>query len=1042
MNRARAAILLAILVATSTAGRPDERPGDAVLNADRRFIAINARPENGSGSETGTYLPPIAGAQSEITGTVVADSGAGVTDFYVGAVDGSGASHYWKGTTDAQGRFHLRIPQFANGVASLVLFKHFDAQGKPDAGATTRITSATAHLENTVPLANVPASGPAIVESRTSYELGGQGKSLVPLHVRDVNPLSARVLVDGSSRGVDTLASSDLSVVGKLHDDIALGRHSLAVQSDGRASNTRAMDVVTLRFDPIGELRTGQQATVRVHVDGLGRDPADITFTVSGAASLADGSPSERVPVREGIATTEIRGEHPGALVLRTLLDVAIAQGVAESVPTAEPVESKPPTATPKPLYTGGGLKIVVTPPPPTPTPTEAPVIVERKSGGLVPCSFKVVDGYMQPTQGFWQDDKVFSFPDILIRLGLPGDEPSYKAPYPLVVNRPTVVGGVDSYRWLRSGQVVTPHDRDTPRGNVRMVVMSNCPLPDFVRFHFAFAEQNAGTVWRADTGGLGAVNLHGMVPPGTQPHAYPVDLPVPLGYPDRTAFEATSPGYYTLFCQLEKFDPQTGRWIGPLGEMTVNVQVLRTQGPLVRFIPVVLFKPATGSVDAAGKKLEHAALKEAQDTSHLLPDLYPLEPGKDMQHSSIPSVQEPYRDFTSIDAIAHPLNHLHLPADVVHDFPDLVDLAGRAEAPEIQQTAINTELARIFNLTAILSHAGRIVVVLDQNDITTLDGPDTVAYTLDTKVVFVPDNAAYTTIGHELAHTLPWDYTHKLSPQDIAWMLDECHKGYHNQKGDFAQGLRFIQNGGQVNLRTSEQGANHGMMGPYNPHFPNPYIEQCTSRHLTQKLRGIPDPPVIVVRGVLVTNGTKIDGFFDPFYRASSEVDAEADDPQFHLHLVLKDARGSVLKTVPVQPKIYGPDDRSIRRLSAFMVRVPIIAGLQSIELRAGDRLLAQRRATAFAPVVNIVGPRSGAVMHESIPATLAWSTRASKSASLSATILDSTDGGKTFQVLAVDQPGTTYRLSLRGRGTHLVRVIVSDGWQNGQADATILAR
>jgi len=123
-------------------------------------------------------------------------------------------------------------------------------------------------------------------------------------------------------------------------------------------------------------------------------------------------------------------------------------------------------------------------------------------------------------------------------------------------------------------------------------------------------------------------------------------------------------------------------------------------------------------------------------------------------------------------------------------------------------------------------------------------------------------------------------------------------------------------------------------------------------------------------------------------------------------------------------------------------MVRVPVVAGLQSIEMRAGDRLLAVRRATAFAPVVSIVTPRKGASMRLSSPTTLAWTARVSAGSSPTASILDSTDGGKTFEVLAVDQPGTAYPLSLRDRGSHLLRVIVSDGWQSGQADTIVVVR
>ena len=1030
--RAQAALLVLVGLAALTSTLASSRTsGDPPLNADRRYVTARTQTGSGTGSETGDYLPPLAGPGSEITGTVIADSGSGPSEFFVATVDERGGHRYWKSTTDERGRFHLSVPQTTGGVVAFLLFKHFDAHGNPDEGAESRVASATSHLENTVTLANAPRTGPAIVEASTSYEIGGRGEGLIPLHVRDVDPLRARVLVDGGTHDVDTLAASDESVLGRFHDDTPLGRHAITVQSGSDTSNSEIADAVTLRFDPIGALHSGQVTPVRLHVTGLGSDPADATFTVGGAAALVTGAASQTVPVRDGVATVDVRAEHPGGLVVDTVLNVEIPQQVAQEVPSPAPTAHK----TPRPFATGL-LRVVVTPDNPTPTPPEIPV-GHRPGEQLIPCSFAVTDGYMQPTQGFWQDDRAFPYPDILIRLGSPGDEPFYKAPYPLVVGRPTVVGGVYRYRWLRSGAEVTVDDRDDPKGHVRMTVMTNCPLPDVVRFHFAFVEGNAGTVWQSPTQPLASIPLHGMVPPGTPPKAYTVQLPAPLGYPERTAFAANSPGYYTLFCSLEKQDPTTGRWVGPLGDITVNVQLVVTHGPLIHFVPVVLFGDPE-NVDVLGLDLEDAAWRQARDTSHLLPDLYPLRPGGTTKTSAIPSVQEPYRDFSTDDSIAHPENHVHIPDDIRRDLPDLVAPLTASMAADVRRAAINTELARTFDLGAILSHAGRIVIVLDNDDFRVVAGPGVAAYTLSSKVVFVPARASYQTIGHEIAHTLPWDYTGHGTPNDISWMLQECRSGYHNQTGAFAQGLRFIRSGGQVAIRNDEQGASGGLMGPLRL---NPYMEQCTSRHLTSYLRGIPDPPVVVVRGVLLTDGTQVAGYFDPFYNATSQVDTQGQDPNFHLSLRLLGTQGRRLRTVGVQSNAYGPEDAHVRRISAFTVRIPIVAGLQRVELWAGNRMLAARDATPFAPVVTIESPRAGSEHRQGVPFTLTWSARTAPGTSPSATVLDSTDGGRTFDVLTADQPAVIH-LRLRGIGTHVLRVVVSDGWQSREADTEVVVR
>jgi len=146
---------------------------DAALTSDPRFTHVKPAPGNGSGTDQGVFIAPIA-HQGELTGTVQSDQ-AGPTAFYVATVTSNGDQQVYQSKTDEHGHFHLRIPAIV-GLATLLAFTEFDKRGKPDKGATCQIIDKPTHLEGTEAAQNVPASGPAITEANTAYERGGYNR--------------------------------------------------------------------------------------------------------------------------------------------------------------------------------------------------------------------------------------------------------------------------------------------------------------------------------------------------------------------------------------------------------------------------------------------------------------------------------------------------------------------------------------------------------------------------------------------------------------------------------------------------------------------------------------------------------------------------------------------------------------------------------------------------------------------------------------------------------------------------------------------------
>lgn len=564
--------------ASGTTGSTGMRPastGESAPIGGHLYAAV-PRAENGPGKESGDYLPPIAGPNSELTGTVVNDSGSGPTDFYVGAVDNSGKHHYWKGVTDPNGHFHLRIPELA-GIVALLLFKHFDDRGRPDDGASTRITNLSAHLEDTQALSNVPSRGPAILEASTSYERGGMSDGLVPLHIRDVDPLTARVMLDGSDLSIDTLASSNESVLGRLHDATILGRHTLAVRTGDRLSNGENIDVVAEHFDPIPPLHTGQVTTVHLHIDGLGDDPANVAFTVEGAASISDGTSTRSVPVHDGEADVDIRGEHAGELIVRTLLDVAVPQELAKLLPHA---------------------------PEETPTPP---------LGGEATCNPAITDGWFEPTQGVWQDDPKFDDHPTkqITRISMPGAPPAYDAELDMIPYRDTLLFGVEHYEY--GGERV----RAGVHAVIEMSGTTDCsdpPVPVKMQFRFLEGDYGHRIIWTSDV--VGRISLTGH-------HVAPVRWRAVLanqsyGVPPAStgAFMIPKQGEYKIQDELLRLDgTATGLAMTVQGNAHVDYDLK------IAYVPVLLTP-----MDAAGRAhLDEQTESLGISAGHYIPDMYPL---------------------------------------------------------------------------------------------------------------------------------------------------------------------------------------------------------------------------------------------------------------------------------------------------------------------------------------------------------------------------------------------------------------------------------
>jgi len=360
------AIVVAAAFAALAQPAPDTSPvvSLTVLNP--------TQPVAGDGS-TGevAYVPDTAGPSSAILATYDDSTQSSARkQLFVEIDDTHGHALFFRAQTDTAHRL-LFAP--VNGAARVTLFKSFTRDRKPDAAAVQCEIGSREPVATTPAVANVPRTGPAIVEAATSYERGGISQGLVNLQTRDLDPSRARLLVDDSAQLVTTLAASDINLKGRLADDIKLGSHVFSVRSGSSTTNRIRADVVALRADPVAPAQPGALETLTVHVNGLPADhTATLSFSAGGAVQLASGDPTTTVSVHDGVAQIAIRAVHPGSASIGYQLNVTLPQ-IVEVTPPPTPSPTPSPSPSPTPTRTPSPSPSPTPTPRPTPTPTPTP---------------------------------------------------------------------------------------------------------------------------------------------------------------------------------------------------------------------------------------------------------------------------------------------------------------------------------------------------------------------------------------------------------------------------------------------------------------------------------------------------------------------------------------------------------------------------------------------------------------------------------------------------------------------------------------------
>lgn len=710
--------------------------------------------------------------------------------------------------------------------------------------------------------------------------------------------------------------------------------------------------------------------------------------TATGQATTDGASPARVFAFDTGVDVTACSspsgtcslGQPDGATSFEVFADSASAT-VSFSVTTSAPIACD--------YRIGFKVSYTGSPPYQTQTPVASantcPTSLPSPPVSVEPCPVTHVTGYFEPTQAVWQDDPTTAlsyFPDKPGKQLTKTSPTTYTAELSMVDAKPALLFGIDH---AQNDVARAPHDR------YHIVISGTTNGSTAVPVKMKFSGTGPASSLAYTTDVLTTIYLDG---PCTETRPFTVTLPVPDGAPPGGAFTFTGVGGYTLKDELIRAD---GRSTGI--EIDVSGTVVATHSPVTYFVPVRL-KGLNPGLQGQSDALQSQVVTYT-------PDYWPLRP------AGFTGFKEPLLDLSA--RVKSEVNSWKNWAKSI--FTDV-------NASDISKDVLLASLTDALGLGGILGKVGRTVVVLAPSDMRTLDLADANGYTESQKVVFVRSDVNHFTVAHELAHTMPF-----------LWSSDEmqaqCGIDYHNQFDlRIAHGFRVTWGGAEN--RAPKDPYNHLMAG-----FTVRWADQCTYWNLLKELQAVPDPPVLLIRGRLAMNGSKVKGQLFPAYETDSATDLRA-AAGGRWALVVRDAGGRQIARYPFVPQWEA--STRVRHIMSFAYRVPWDPRTARVDLVGPRGVLSTLVWSAHAPTVAITSPAPGAtVTPTGRRVHVTWTAHDADGGRLLFTVLYSSDGGQSWGAQAIEQTGLSLDVVLApGTTAHQVRVVVTDGTSSASSTVT----
>lgn len=591
-----------------------------------------------------------------------------------------------------------------------------------------------------------------------------------------------------------------------------------------------------------------------------------------------------------------------------------------------------------------------------------------------------VLDGWLQPSQGVWQDDD--DFRDTPGKRLTKTGPATWQAELKMVAGRSTAIFGI------RDDTGAPAHNR------IYLFGETTATTPVKVRFRFTLIQGGTRTiVYEQPDAAAQSIPLDG---PAGGKLAWSASLLTETGVPDSRLFTFT-PGPYTLEAELIRVD--TG---APTGlKTTVSGEAVTTSAPTLHFVPVALGETGRAGRSVLGRKAQTLSTQVATR----LPIYLPVADG-------------------GITTQVHPLQQFpEVQPGVLRELVSMLPLADDSDT--VRRDRLKARLTNWLGTQAALIGGGKVVAILQTDEFDSLwPDDDAVAFAVAQKLMVATNDAYVDTIGHELVHTTPFLWSRNE-------MIGAFGFSYHNNDDkNLADGVELFP------ARARHDGIN-AMMGPAGG---PPWVTQGTYWHMLEQFLAAPDPPLIVTRGFLARDGQRLLGRLDALY----EVMGVPDLPEGALApamaaIELRDAAGAVLGRFPFRIDWREPHREEERSTIAFTYTVPDVPGTAAIALVGPDGgVLHERRRSTSAPQVRIVGPAEGqAVAVEGDRVRVAWEGTDADGDALTYMVLYSPDNGETWRVEGYEVTGTTFEVPVTGRpASPRVRVIATDGARSGMAE------
>lgn len=614
----------------------------------------------------------------------------------------------------------------------------------------------------------------------------------------------------------------------------------------------------------------------------------------------------------------------------------------------------------------------------------------EELDGG---CRTTLEDGWFEPTQGVYQDDAKFG--DKVAGLYRAPTGIVYFGTLNMVKGRHTVFTGVNWYIQNRAR-----HDINS-RASIVMKGKSTCRESVPVKMQFTLFERGVPRVVYTSSF-VGSLPLRGGARPET---AWSTNDSALYGAPrEPETFQINATGPFWIEAELIEFD---GKRTG--FKMVYYGQTQEVKAPTLTFYPVVMTPDGS---PGKSRTMQLVALAAGMVGNSILKiaDWFPLTP------RSVQARLGETLDFVEPD--------LPWYEDLWEGAKDLFSSA------TTRQKAAAKLTDRLQTSTAF-TNGGRALAVIQDAEFEAAYGKDAAAFTPSTKVIFIRSSEDVGTVAHEFVHTTP---QHLWSSDQ---MIAECGQTYHNEDANWAAGLRVTRDGSPQTSRLYWDRGNEApqIMGP-SLSEQYKWITQCTYVHLMRTLNALVDPPMLLVRAVLAKkpDGSGVVGVLGPVYDLMADEELRAGAGGEHA-FVLKDAQGKVLGRFPFAFS-WSVGDGPDWTVKAIAHRVPALPGVATIELVVKDKILSAKTRSASAPVVAFRGVKEGAVVRPVKGAVqVGWTTQVASGRPAIATLLYSSDGGKTWATVLFETKQDHHDLVLpRGSKDHRVRLLVSDGTRSSE--------